>query len=126
MALDIASSFGIWPREAHVSSLTPVPSQKEQDEQIESKDGDQWHLLLERPVEPVFNANRQMQRVEYIFSHQKENACSQEQSTFVDVCRVRLCHLTHGGDMEGVFLCGGCVVQDAGAGLVIDQSKRYG
>lgn len=51
MAPDVSSSFWIGPCETHVSPLAPVPPQVEQDEQIESKDGDQWDLWLKRHIE---------------------------------------------------------------------------
>lgn len=51
MALDISSSFWIQPYETHVSPLTSIPPQVKQNEEIESKDGDQWDLHLERHVE---------------------------------------------------------------------------
>lgn len=51
MALDISSSFWIQPCETHVSPLTSIPPEVKQDEEIESKDGDQWDLHLERHVE---------------------------------------------------------------------------
>lgn len=54
MALDISSSFWIRSCETHVSPLTSVPPQVEQDEQVESKDGDQGDLSLKGLVELLY------------------------------------------------------------------------
>ena len=61
-----------------------------------------------------------------LLPHQKEQAGSEQQGSLVDVGRVGLSHLTHGGNVEGVLGRGCQVVQDADASLAVHQSKGHG
>lgn len=78
MALYVSSSFRIQSCETHVSPLTPVPPQVEQDANVESKYGDQWDLFEERLVE--FNCVVQVCSYNLLkrTSHQEEESRSQK------------------------------------------------
>lgn len=51
MTPDISSFSRVQLCKTHVPPLTSIPLQVEQDEQIESKDGDQWELQSERHID---------------------------------------------------------------------------